>query len=160
VRRGLRRLVLTAFGRLPWPVRLALVRAFTPSFRVGAMCVVTRHDSAVLLVRHSYRRGWGLPGGLLQRGEEPVAAAVRETQEEVGVDLELDDRPWVVVDAANRRVDVIYRASMPGDGAPDPAPRSPEILEVAWFPLDGLPRLAKEAATALGELRLRQGAEP
>ncbi|MGI9032777.1 MAG: NUDIX hydrolase [Acidimicrobiales bacterium] len=145
-------LLLVGFGRLPWPLRLALVRAFTPSFRVGAMCLVERDDGAVLLVRHSYRRGWGLPGGLLQRGEEPLAAASREAMEELGLTLELDEQPKIVVDAANRRVDVIYRAPMPGGGE-SPVPRSPEILEARWFPVDGLPRLGEEAASALAQLR-------
>ena len=31
----------------------------------------------VLLVRQAYRSRWGVPGGLLQRGEAPARAAVR-----------------------------------------------------------------------------------
>lgn len=158
MRRRLRRVLLRNFGRLPWPVRVALVRAFAPSFRVGAICVVKRSDDAVLLVRHSYRRGWGFPGGLLQRGEEPVAAATREAMEELGVALELDDDPRVVVDPRYRRVDVIYEAQLAGEGTAELSPRSAEILEVGWFPCDDLPPLGKEAASALAELaRVRRG---
>ncbi|WP_181871638.1 NUDIX domain-containing protein [Sphaerisporangium album] len=38
-----------------------------------------------LLVRHRGR--WQLPGGLVQRGESPLAAAERETSEETGLSL-------------------------------------------------------------------------
>ncbi|MDQ6798889.1 MAG: NUDIX domain-containing protein [Actinomycetota bacterium] len=142
-----------AYGRMPFRLRLASVRLMTPSFRVGAICVVERADGALLLVRHSYRRGWGFPGGLLKRGEAAIDAAAREALEEIGLMLELEDNPKVVVDPRYRRVDVIYSTKLP-DGT-DPAearPSSAEILEVRWFPPDRLPRLGPEASGAVVEL--------
>jgi len=145
--------LLRAYGKLPFRVRLASVRLMTPSFRVGAMCVVERSDGALLLVRHSYRTGWGFPGGLLKRGEEAVDAAAREALEEIGLRLDLDDNPKVVVEVRYRRVDVTYTAGLPeGTDPGEPSPRSAEILEVGWFPRDGLPELGFEAAGALVEL--------
>ena len=41
--------------------------------------------SALLLVRASYRGEWTFPGGSLQRGETPEAAARRELGEEIGL---------------------------------------------------------------------------
>ena len=38
-----------------------------------------------------------------------------------------------------------------GDGA-EPAPRSPEILEARWFPIDELPELQFETAEAMAVL--------
>jgi len=46
------------------------------------------HQGRLLCVRESYRRGLGLPGGGLQFGEAPEAAARRELFEEVGLALE------------------------------------------------------------------------
>jgi 8-oxo-dGTP diphosphatase len=46
------------------------------------------HDGRLLCVRESYRPGLGLPGGGLNPGEAPAAAARRELFEEVGLDLE------------------------------------------------------------------------
>ena len=148
---GLRSLLFRVWRVLPWQVRVFLVRRLTPSFWVGAMCFVEREDGAVLLVRQSYRTSWALPGGLLKRNEDPIDAATREIQEEVGLTLELEDTPRVVVDARRRRVDVIYRTQFTGDE--EPSPRSAEILEARWFAPDDLPPVQGETASALVALR-------
>ena len=147
-------LFFSAFKRVPRPARLFLVRRITPSFHVGSICVVERADGHLLLVRQSYRRGgWGFPGGLLRRREEPADAARRELSEELGIDVELQGQPVVVVDARARRVDVIFTARL-GEGSAEPerSPHSPEITDARWFPPDGLPSLLPEATSALIEL--------
>ena len=40
---------------------------------------------ALLLVKSSYRAEWNFPGGSVQPGEAPVAAAQREMEEEIGL---------------------------------------------------------------------------
>ena len=98
------------------------------------MCLIERDDGARLFVRHSYRRRWGVPGGLLNRGEDVRDAARREAMEEVGLDVELVGEPTVVVEPRSRRVDVIFAARpAPGADLDDVAPRSPEIDECRWF---------------------------
>jgi 8-oxo-dGTP diphosphatase len=58
-----------------------------------------------------------------------------------------------VVDAPPQRVDVAYRARLADGTDPDSvSPRSPEIREVRWFPLDELPQLQHEAVSALAAL--------
>ncbi len=148
----LQRLGFRAWRRLPLRVRLFVVRRATPSFSVGAICVIERSDGALLLIRNSYRTGWGFPGGFLKRGESPDDAARRETREEVGVDVVLDPNPKVVVEASVRRVDVIFTGRAEADGAADPQPRSAEILEARWYPATDLPDLQAEAASAMVEL--------
>jgi 8-oxo-dGTP diphosphatase len=149
----LHRGLLGVFRRLPRRVRRWAVRVLNPTFSVGAAVVVERPDGRILLVRHSYRRRWGTPGGLLNRGETPDVAARREVDEEIGLDVDLLGEPVVVVDPKPRRVDVIYRAR-PADGVdPDEArPASPEIVEVRWFPADALPELQHETAGAFRAL--------
>lgn len=147
---GLHRSLLRVFRRLPVSARRRIVRTFAPSFTVGAMCFIERDDGALLLVEHVYRRRWGVPGGLLERGEEPAEAARREVSEEVGVAIVLDGEPAVVVDAVPQRVDLVFRASLaPGTDPTDATPRSPEIVSAKWFPTDELPELQHETATAL-----------
>lgn len=158
---AVQRLGFRTWGVLPLPVRLFAVRRATPSFSVGAIVVIERSDGALLLVRNSYRRGWGFPGGFLKRGEAPADAAARETREEVGVDVVLDDHPTAMVDAAIRRVDIVYTAR-PRDEAASaaPTPASHEIVAVQWFAPTGLPELQEEAVSALkvAEQARRSGA--
>ncbi len=143
-------LALRLFQRLPVGARRRVVRTIAPGFTVGAICVIERDDGHLLLVRQSYRRSWGIPGGLLKRGELPVDAARREVLEEVGLDVELVGEPAVVVDAAAQRVDLIYRARPAADVDPRLAsPQSPEIVEVRWFRIEALPDLQHETSGAL-----------
>ena len=147
----LKRLGFRTWGRLPGKARRFLIRRGTPCFSVGAMCLIERADGSLLLVRHSYRRGWGFPGGLLKRGETPIDAVRRETKEEIGVDVVLDDNPKVVVDPRPRRVDIIFTGRAAGQ-SDAPHPRSPEIVEARWFAVADLPDLQPEAVSALIEL--------
>jgi 8-oxo-dGTP diphosphatase len=159
--RFLHLLLLKLFRRLPRPVRLAAVHTLSPSFTVGSITVIERADGAILLVKHSYRRQWGFPGGLLQRGEEADDGARREAAEEVGLDIELVGEPAVVVAPGPRRVDVIYRARPAPRQDPDQAkPCSPEIVQVGWFSQDGLPELQHEASGALVALARARGVRP
>src|SRR5262245_3268654 len=138
---------------MPSLLRRWIVRTAAPSFTVGAACVVEREDGSILLVRQVYREGWGLPGGLLKRGEAIEACARREVAEEVGLPVELTNAPAVVVDSRPQRVDVVFRARPAPDADPGAAhPRSVEIREVRWFAPDDLPRLQHETVSALSAL--------
>lgn len=150
--------LLRVFRRLPTAWRLRVVHVLAPTFTVGAVCVIDRGDRHLLLVQHSYRNRWGLPGGLLKRGEDAVDGVRREVMEEVGLDIELVGQPTVVVAPDPRRVDIVYRARpAAGADAADLRPRSPEILAVRWVPHDDLPELQPEAASAMVALARAMG---
>src|SRR5947209_6476105 len=98
------------------------------------MCVIERADGRVLLIRHLYRKRWGVPGGLLQRSESAADAARREVREEVGIDIELIGEAAVNVDAEPRRIDIVFRARPVDDTHADRVkPSSVEVLEARWF---------------------------
>jgi ADP-ribose pyrophosphatase YjhB (NUDIX family) len=147
---GVQRALLGVWRHVPRRVRRWVVRIASPSFTVGAACVVERDDGKILLVRLTYREGWGLPGGLIKRREDVAVCARREVGEEVGLDVELLGAPAVVVDSRPQRIDVVFRARVAeGSDPATAAPRSPEIREARWFDAGDLPTLQHETVSAL-----------
>lgn len=63
---------------------LTHARAFWTPVDVGVLALVEQ-GGKVLLVRHSYKSGWMLPGGAVNRGEVPSDAILRELKEEIGL---------------------------------------------------------------------------
>lgn len=147
MKRRLHRFALRLYRRIPRKGRRWVVRGLSPKYTVGAMCLIER-DGALLLVRHAYRSRWGVPGGLVKRGEQPEDAVHREVWEEVRLRVKLDGEPAVVVEAGPQRVDIVYRAQLL-DALDGPVPTSPEIVAAEWFPIDQLPELQHELSAAL-----------
>lgn len=146
-----------------------------PSFdtRVGAYGVVVQ-GGKVLLAHWNERgmRGWTLPGGGLEAGEDPATAAVREILEETGYHVRLGTllgldsfhlAPEERLDRVPRRLHslrVIYAADVVGgalrrevDGSTD---------DVAWFDLSAVPALPRVGLVdvALELWRARHPAQP
>lgn len=59
-----------------------------PKHIVSAAAVVLNERNEILLIKGP-RRGWEIPGGQVEDGESPAQAAVRETLEESGVEIEI-----------------------------------------------------------------------
>jgi ADP-ribose pyrophosphatase YjhB (NUDIX family) len=66
--------------------------------RVAAGVMFRDQDGSVLLVRPTYKPFWDLPGGYVEPGEGPRAAAAREVAEELG--LKINPGPLMSVDWA------------------------------------------------------------
>jgi 8-oxo-dGTP pyrophosphatase MutT (NUDIX family) len=91
---------------------------------------------------------WALPKGLVGRGEDPEATALREVREETGLEGEpvtkLGDVRYVYTRAGERIFKVVsfylvrYRHGRIGDVPPEHAH---EIEEARWLPLEDAPRL-------------------
>jgi 8-oxo-dGTP pyrophosphatase MutT (NUDIX family) len=133
------------FYRLPGRWRRRLVRWFKPRYTVGAVIMVFDADAdepgRLLVLRQPPGTGWGLPAGLMDRGENPPQAAVRELFEETGIRVSLTDlRPASPNALINEGwVDVVFQVSVPGDTplTVDGA----EVLEAAFHPVNALPPL-------------------
>jgi mutator protein MutT len=106
-------------------------------FTVTAGAVIFNDKGEVLLLKHRFRpgSGWGLPGGFMEKGEQPIDALRRELREEIG--LEIDD---VKVFAARsfkkpKQVEVLFR----GRANADVKSQSVEVERAVWFSIDALP---------------------
>lgn len=56
----------------------------------SVVVILSRPDGAVLVVKAHYKAYWSFPGGLIDDGETPLQAGVREVREEVGVAIQQD----------------------------------------------------------------------
>ncbi len=151
---ALPRPVMRIFRALPEPVRQRAVRIASPSYTLGAQARIEREDGRILLVKAAYRWRWGMPGGLMDVGEAPAEAAIRETLEETGLRIALVGEPLVLVETTMQRVNFIFDARPVQDVDPDDLePQASEILEIGWFATDALPETIRDMS---GEVMLRQ----
>jgi len=115
--RGLHALALHVFGRMPTFLRIWAIRVIAPSHTVGALCILD-HEGRLLMLRQRHRKGWTLPGGLINRGETAAQAVVREVLEETGLRIAVDQPFATVIEPSVRRVDVLFRVPVDRELAP------------------------------------------
>jgi 8-oxo-dGTP diphosphatase len=150
---SLPRPVLRVFRALPENVRQRAVRAASPSYTLGAQARITRDDGRILLVKAAYRWRWGMPGGLMDAGEGPAEAVIRETLEETGLHIVLLGEPVVLVETGMQRVNFMYNAvPAPGVDPDDLQAQASEILELGWFHPEEMPETIPDMS---GEVMLR-----
>jgi len=65
-----------------------MTRVSGPLHTVVVGCLVRNASNAVLLIRH-HKRGWEIPQGRVENGENLIDALRREVREEAGVEIEL-----------------------------------------------------------------------
>lgn len=58
-----------------------------PKKHIGAMILIFNESHQLLIVKPNYKEGWSIPGGGVNTDESPKEAVIRETKEELGLDL-------------------------------------------------------------------------
>lgn len=116
---------------------------------LGVRGAVLDPEGRVLLIRHTYLKGWHLPGGGVERYETALDALTRELAEEANIVL---DGPPVLRGVtfsghvAGRDHILVYEIRAFRQSAPKLPDR--EIAEATFFPLDALPEDTTESTRA------------
>ena len=121
-----------AFAPLYW--------RFSRGLTLGVRGLVIDEQGRVFLVKHTYVRGWHLPGGGVEPGESVLDALARELKEEGNIDLVDTPKQFGVYfqPALSQRdhvvLFVVERFRQPAPPVPDH-----EITEHGFFERDALP---------------------
>ena len=122
----------------------------------GITGVVLNDAGEVLLVRRADDGRWSLVAGILEPGEQPAIALVREIQEETAVEAAVERLVSIEAMPASaypngdqvQYLDLCFRCRhLSGD----PRVNDDESLEVAWFPLSALPELSTREQTCISQ---------
>ena len=107
---------------------------------LGVRGLVIDEQGRVFLVKHTYIRGWHLPGGGVEPGETVRDAIARELKEEGNIELVDTPRQFSIYfqPAVSRRDHVVLFVA---ERFRQPAPPIPdhEIMAHGFFPADALP---------------------
>jgi 8-oxo-dGTP pyrophosphatase MutT (NUDIX family) len=114
----------------------------------SAAVAIRDSEKGLLLCKHADRNIWVTPGGLIEPGEHPADAAVRETWEETGLTVEITGilgvygGPDLIVEYLNgdqaAYIGTIFRGRIAGGTM---RPDGSEILDVRYFMREELIRL-------------------
>ncbi len=106
-------------------------------------CVALIEDDLILMVRQTYRGEtfWTFPGGSIEPGETPEAAAIREAREEVGLDVKiirlLCRTPRTIAPGVySCYLGQIVDGEIALGSDPEQPDDNQELHEVRWFPLE------------------------
>ncbi|MEH7544510.1 MULTISPECIES: NUDIX hydrolase [Bacillaceae] len=103
----------------------------TPKHIVSAATIVLNEQKEILLIKGP-RRGWEMPGGQVEEGESLKEAAIRETKEESGIDIEVIKFCGVYQNVRESICNTLFLGKPIGGELST----SSESLEVGFFPVD------------------------
>lgn len=102
-----------------------------PKHIVSAATIVVNEQNEILLIKGPMR-GWEMPGGQVEEGESIKEAAIRETKEETGIEVEIIKFCGIFQNVNRSICNTLFLARPIGGQCTT----SPESLEVGFFPID------------------------
>lgn len=104
---------------------------------IGVFAIVLR-DSELLLIERGtdpHKGHWCPPGGLIDEGESPEEAVIRETREETGIKVSVVEKLGDLRGPITGRKHGVFLCASEG-GRLDPEP--PETVDARWVAIDEL----------------------
>lgn len=102
-----------------------------PKHIVSAATIVINERNEILLIKGP-GRGWEMPGGQVEEGESLKDAAIRETKEECGLDIEVTKFCGIFQNVSDCICNTLF-IGIPVGGK---LITTPECLEAGFFPIE------------------------
>ncbi len=120
----------------PRQIRWRVTRISQSRFTASVAAFIFNEKNEILLLDHIFRPfyRWGIPGGFLEHGENPVEAVRREIAEETN--LELKNVKLYRVRAVGRHLEILFTAESSGELKL----QAGEINDADWFNVGELPK--------------------
>lgn len=130
-------------GRVIRPLMIIALFFYSHIFRTPRARVVLKNEDGDILFVKSWLSSdtWALPGGGVDRGESPAAAAVRELEEEVGITLPESSLEPLITLKSWGHDEIAFFASAQKNDLPKELPDKFEIKDAAWFSFHHLPKI-------------------
>lgn len=113
--------------------------------------------SKILLQKREDFRIWDIPGGMVEKGEDFASAAIRETYEETGLDVEVAKHVGDFYRPQTKKVAHLYECRVIGGQI---IKKSNETVDVNWFSIKELPRRCTPPTHKYLEASLANHPEP
>ena len=109
-------------------------------------CIIFK-DGTVLIEKqkHNKERLWSFPKGHQEPGESDIETALRETREEVGLNVEITDKnpitmKYLIHDDTTEKTVLLFLAKLSDDNSPIVIQET-EVEEARWVPFDDVDAL-------------------
>ncbi len=106
--------------------------SFVPPKHIVSAAVIVMNEKQEILLLRGPKRGWEMPGGQVEEGESLKAAAIRETMEETGIEVEILSFCGIFQNVQRSICNTLFLAKPVGGKLTT----SSESLEVGFFPLE------------------------
>ncbi|WP_409174591.1 NUDIX hydrolase [Brevibacillus fortis] len=103
----------------------------SPRHMISAAAIIINERQEILLIKGP-RRGWEMPGGKVEEGESLMEAAIRETKEECGLEIEVTKFCGIFQNVRKSLCNALFLAKPVGGELIT----TPECLEAGFFPVE------------------------
>ena len=110
----------------------SISKVYVPPKHIVSAATIVLNDKREILLIKGPLRGWEMPGGQVEEGESLKEAAIRETKEETGIDVEIIKFCGIFQNVRKSICNTLFLAR-PVRGE---CTTSSESLEVGFFPID------------------------
>lgn len=119
----------------------------------SAALIIEDSQGRALMVKANYKPYWTFPGGLVDAGETPLQAAVREAREEVGlvIDPARAVFQWVAnrSSAAAESYQFVFKVVLEPTALPPVRLQAEEIDDYAWVTADEVRAAGRQYGTVI-----------